>query len=120
MLNMIFKADSYISVPVADGVKAGTPVKVGKLVGVTITDEGDGGNEALFASVALEGGVRLIGEKTIVYAVGDAVYLSAAGKITKTATDTPFGIVTHEPKAGTSAEAGIIVKIVQNVPFDIA
>lgn len=113
MLNMIFKSDSYISLPVKTGTKSGDPVVVGDLVGVAITDEGGGvGNMDGFASVALEGGARLNVAAGTAYDIGDTVYLSPTGVVSKTDTGTRFGKVTHEAKAAPNAGT-IIVKIVQ-------
>lgn len=115
MLNMIFKSDSFISLPVPDGVKSGDPVVVGDLVGVAITDEGGGvGNFEGYASVALEGGARLNVAAGTTYAIGDTVYITPAGAITKTsAGNKRFGKVTHEPKTVAAGAGTVIVKIVQ-------
>lgn len=115
MLNMIFKSDSYISLPVPNGTKSGDPVVVGDIVGVAITDEGGGvGNAEGYASVALEGGARLNVAAGTTYAVGETVYITSAGAITKTSSGNKrFGKVTHEPKDSTSGAGAIIVKIVQ-------
>lgn len=116
MLNMIFKSDSFISLPVPEGIKSGDPVVVGDLVGVAITDEGGGvGNFPGFASVALEGGARLNVAAGTTYAVGDTVYIAADGTISKTSTggNKRFGKVTHEPKTVAAGAGSVIVKIVQ-------
>lgn len=115
MLNMIFKVDDYISLPVPNGMKSGDPVAVGDLVGVLITDEGGGvGNFEGYASVALAGGVRVNVAAGTAYAVGDTVYITPGNAITKTSSGNKrFGKVTHEPKASTTGAGTIIVKIVQ-------
>lgn len=115
MINMIFKADSFISLPVPTGVKSGDPVVIGDLVGVAITDEGGGvGNMPGFASVALEGGARLNVPAGTTYAVGDTVYIAADRTISKTASGNKrFGKVTHEPKTVAAGAGSVIVKIVQ-------
>lgn len=115
MLNMIFKSDSFISLPVPNGTLSGAPVAVGDLVGIAITDEGGGvGNFEGYASVALEGGARVPVAAGTAYAVGDTVYITPGGLITKTsAGNKRFGKVTHEPKASTTGAGFVIVKIVQ-------
>lgn len=115
MINMIFKADSFISLPVPEGVKSGDPVVVGDLVGIAITDEGGGvGNMPGWASVALEGGARVPVAAGTTYAVGDTVYITADRAITKTASGNKrFGKVTHEPKTVAAGAGSVIVKIVQ-------
>lgn len=115
MINMIFKSDTYISLPVANGVKSGDPVVVGDLVGVAITDEGGGvGNTEGFASVALEGGARLNVPAGATYAIGDTVYITSGGALSKTASGNKrFGKVTHEAKTDATGAGSVIVKIVQ-------
>lgn len=115
MINMIFKADSFISLPVPTGVKSGDPVVVGDIVGIAITDEGGGvGNMPGYASVALEGGARLNVPAGTAYAIGDTVYITADRTITKTASGNKrFGKVTHEAKTATTGAGSVIVKIVQ-------
>lgn len=114
MINMVFKSDSFISLPVPEGTKSSDPVVVGDLVGVAITDEGKGGNLKGFASVALEGGARVNVPAGTAYAVGDTVYITPTGIITKTAAgNVRFGKVTHEPKSVAAGAGSVIVKIVQ-------
>jgi hypothetical protein len=123
-INAIFKADSYISVNVGLEKSAGDPFVVGELTGVCVTGSGsattpvpDGkrlglGNKSGWASVALEGGFRVPVAAGVAYAVGDVVYITAAGVLNKTLTgNTRFGIVTHEPKSSTAGAGFIIVKI---------
>lgn len=122
-INAMFKADDYISVNVGLEKSAGDPFVVGEMVGVCVTGSGsatvptpDGkqlglGNQPGWASVALAGGFRVAVAAGTAYAVGDVVYVTAAGVINKTNTNTRFGIVTHEPKTATAGAGTIIVKI---------
>lgn len=122
--NEIFKADDFISVNVGLEHSAGEPFVLGALVGVLVTGSGsattpvpDGkkqgvGNKPGWASVALVGGWRVPVAAGTAYAVGDVVYITPAGALTKTATNnTRFGVVTHEPKPVATGAGNIIVKI---------
>lgn len=123
-VNEIFKADDFISVEVGVGHAAGEPFVKGALVGVLVTGSGsdtvpvpDGfkqgvGNRKGWASVALVGGWRVNVPAGTAYAVGDVVYITSAGALTKTATNnTRFGVVTHEPKTEAAGAGSVIVKI---------
>lgn len=124
-INALFKADDYISVNVGLEKSAGDPFVVGELVGICITGSGSAsaitdanylkrlglGNQPGWASVALTGGFRVNVAAGTAYAVGDVVYTTAAGVISKTNTGIRFGIVTHEPKPVTTGAGSIIVKI---------
>jgi hypothetical protein len=131
MRNMKFKADDYISLNVGAGKRSGDPFVLGTLVGVLITGSGTAdpidnvfdspgyngdmqngvGNELGWASVALEGGAELnipAGIRPAV--VGETLYITAAGALTRTASgNTRLGKVTHLGYDDTTA----IVKIVQ-------
>lgn len=97
-LNEIFKVGQSISLPVPVGTKSGGAVRVGSLNGVAIVDEGTGGNNAGYTSVDLFGG-HLYELASAV--VGDAVYITAANVLTKTASGNKlFGAVTHLHRDG--------------------
>lgn len=92
-LNEIFKVGKSISLPVPTGTKSGDPVRVGVLNGVAIVDEGSGFNAGGYTSVDMFGGhlFELAGAQ-----VGDAVYITSAGELTKTASGNKlWGAVTH-------------------------
>lgn len=133
-LNEKFKTDDFISVNVGLEHSAGDPFVKGDLVGVLVTGSGSAspinnrlgdpgynglkangvGNEPGWASVALAGGWEVnipAGIRPV--AVGDTLYITSAGNLTKTASgNTRFGKVTHTGVvAGSDATA--IVKIVQ-------
>lgn len=131
MKNMKFKADDYISLNVGLEKASGDPFILGSIVGVCLTGSGSAskidnvfgsptyngnkdngvGNEPGYASVALEGGAEVnIPSGIRPVAVGDLLYITSAGALTKTATNnTRFGKVTH---LGYTPETAI-VKIVQ-------
>jgi hypothetical protein len=132
-LNEKFKVDNYISVFVGLEKSAGDPFKVGDLVGVCVTGSGSAnpinnrlgdpnyngqkangvGNEPGWASVALAGGWEVnIPSGIRPVAVGDTLYITSGGALSKTAAgNTRFGKVTHAKPAGDDTTA--IVKIVQ-------
>lgn len=93
--NFVFKEADYLSLPVPAGTKAGSPVRVGLLNAVAVTDEasvtqtitlgagvtqtqGSGGigNKAGFASCALKGSAIL--DVTGVTAYGTPVYIKVS------------------------------------------
>ena len=90
--NFVFKEAEYLSLPVPSGTRAGSPVRVGVLNAVTVTDEGSAtqtidvgygvtqtqpsggvGNKPGFASAALKGSAIL--NVTGVTAYGTPVYI---------------------------------------------
>lgn len=123
MINMKFKADDYISLEVGLEHASGDPFVLGTLVGVLITGSGSAtvptpegmgngvGNKPGWASVALAGGAELNIPTALQPAViGETLYITTAGAITRTATGNQrFGKVTH---LGDTDETAI-VKIVQ-------
>ena len=96
MLNKVFKDADYLSVPVPTGTLAGSPVRVGGLNVITVTDEGSvsttislgagvsiiqptgaqTGNKAGWASATLKGSANL--EVTGVTAFGTPVYIKTS------------------------------------------
>lgn len=81
----------HTDLPVPAGTKSGDPVKVGALVGVAITDRGDGGNTATHATVWRDGSWHLTVDGAVTE-VGTPVYITADGDLVVTATDnTLFG-----------------------------
>lgn len=133
MKNLIFKADDYISLNVGRGKKSGDPFRLGTLVGVCTTGSGladanaayiDGvnapgynydyypgvGNQPGYASVVLAGGAEVNIPSALQPAVvGETLFISTAGVLTRTNTDQRFGKVTHLGRTNATA----IVKIVQ-------
>jgi predicted RecA/RadA family phage recombinase len=122
--NVVFSADDYISVNVGLEKKSGDIFVVGDLVGVLTTGSGSAttptpegmelgvGNKPGWASVALYGGVRVNVAAGTAYAVGDRVYVTAGGTVTKTASGNKnLGVVTHEPKTSTTGAGQIVVKL---------
>jgi hypothetical protein len=130
MKNLKFKADDYISLEVGLEKRSGDPFRVGTLVGVCMTGSGSAGpidnvlgspgyngdkdngvgNAPGFASVVLAGGAEVNIPSALRPAViGETLYISSAGVLTRTNTDQRFGKVTHLGQDNTTA----IVKIVQ-------
>lgn len=111
MRNEQFRDADRLSLPVADGTKSGDPVKVGSLIGVAATNEGEGGNADNYATVWMKGAYDLT-VSTAVSSVGTALYLPATGtKLTTTATDnTLFGYALATKASG---DGVIPVKLAQ-------
>lgn len=101
--NEIFRDADHLSLPVPSGTKAGAPVRIGGLNGVTETDRANtsvpatnsdgtkntsynygGGNPDGYASVWLKG-AHVFESDFAVAAVGDPVYITAANALTGTA-----------------------------------
>lgn len=102
--NTVFEDGDYLSLPVPTDTASGAPVKVGSLVGVTQTAEGEGvGNADGFASVMLKG-VHDITVTGAVTNVGDPVYITSGNAVNVTNTNTLFGYAL-ETKGAT---AGVI------------
>ena len=115
MINMKFKLDSYISLPVPVGTKSGAPVRVGELNGVATVDEGTGGNRGGWTSVALVGGAefKVTGAGAAGVKIGDPIYITPAGALTLTAASNfKFGKITHKNPFKTDVD-NVIVLIVQ-------
>lgn len=72
--NERFDDPTTLSLPVDTGVESSDPVMVGSIPGVALTDRGDGGNAATFATVAIRGVFDLPVAGAI--AVGDPVYFA--------------------------------------------
>lgn len=95
-----------LSLPVAADTASGTPVLVGSLPGVTATAEGEGGNEAGYATVWLAGVYDLAVGTTTAVAAGGPVYITGAGALTPSdgaGANTLFGHVV-EAKGTTAGE----------------
>lgn len=95
--------------PVGAGVKSGTPVAVGEIVGVALTDADENG----YATVQTSGVFRLSvvgndGTNNVAVSVGDALYLKD-GTISKDSSGVLFGYALEAVTSGATAE--IPVKI---------
>lgn len=113
-----FRDCDTLSLPVPEGTKAGSPVKVGGITGVTETDRANGSGNPVLGSYAFGGGnadgyatVRTQGAHRLsvtgaVAAVGDPVYITSGNALNVTATgNTLFGYAL----ATKGAAAGVIV-----------
>ena len=80
--------------PVANTVKGGDFVRVGSFAGIAENDARLGEDGLYYSTIALEG-IAHVPFSTTTAAIGDALYLTTGGAITKTAgTNKPIGIVT--------------------------
>ena len=108
--NAVFHEALKLSLPVPADTPSGHPVKVGSLVGVTVTAEGEGGNPAGYATVWRHGAWDLSIAGAISN-IGDPVYITAAGALTATAGgNTLFG---YALATKTAAAAVIPVALAQ-------
>lgn len=102
--NQVYGPNRTRSLPVTADTASGSPVVVGSLVGVALTDEGDGGNDDGNATVALDGAFNLPVGTTTAGAVGSGVYITSAYALTPSATgNTLFGYLL-EAKGTTAGE----------------
>jgi len=107
--NEVFRDADHLSLPVPDGTKAGAPVIVGALVGVTQTAEGNGGNPEGYATVWTKGAHRLPVSSGGTLAIGAPVYITSGGSLSPTASgNTLFG---YALEAKPSGAATIVVRI---------
>lgn len=119
MLNEIFKDADGLSLPVATGVLSGTPLRVGILNAVAITDEGSVkdtnnvrngvslgtggiGNLPGYTSVKTSGSFQLTVTGAVA-SVGLPVYIKADGTLTSVATGAFLFGAALETKAGAPA-----------------
>lgn len=111
MKNLIFNEARKISLPVPNGTLSGAPVKVGSLVGITATAEGEGGNAEGYASVWREGSYE-VPVAGAVASVGLPIYITASNTLTATAgSDTLFGY-SHGTKGTGTGPLAVILALV--------
>ena len=110
--NEVFRDADHLSLPVPAGIVTGEPVRVGDLVGVTETGEGEGRNAEGYASVALHGAFDLVVDGAV-SEVGGRVYITAGRTLTTTATGNfGFGFALETKGAG----AGVVPVVVWRNP----
>lgn len=97
--------------PVATSTPTGTPLMVGSLPVITLTAEAGGGNDAGFATCALDGAWHVPVTTSTAIAVGGPVYITSGGALTPTATNNTLWGYAIEAK-GTAAQT-IAVEISQ-------
>lgn len=128
-LNEVFKDADAISLPVPEGTASGTPLRIGILNAVAITDEGgmedsrnrvNGfnqptggiGNKPGFTSLKLSGAWRV--PVTGALTIGGPVYITSAGELTATAgSNAVWGAALRAKGTG---KGDAIVKILQSAP----
>lgn len=101
--------------PVPADTESGVPLMVGSLPVITLTAEGEGGNDAGFATCALDGAWDLAVGTTTALAVGDPIFFVTSSKSLSTTDNTganPLYGYALEPK-GTTAGEVIPVEIAQ-------
>lgn len=108
--NEVFREGDSLTLPVTASTAAGSPVKVGMLVGVALTDADSSDN----ATVRLKGvyDLEVTGQVT---AVGQLIYISDEYALTTASSDAIFG---HALKTKTADAANIPVRIAQGVTID--
>lgn len=110
MKNTVFHEALKLSLPVPADTPSGAPVKVGSIIGVTATKEGEGGNVDGNATVWRHGAYDLTVTGAIT-AIGQPIYITSANALTATAgTDTLFG---YALATKTAAAAVITVALAQ-------
>lgn len=111
MRNEVFNEADKISLPVPADTPAGAPVKVGSLIGVTATAEGQGGNAPGRATVWRKGEYELQVAGAIA-SEGLPVYITAGNTLTATAgTDTLFGYAHGTKGTGTGPLRVILAQV---------
>lgn len=101
--------------PVPSGKASGSAIMVGSLVGVLLTSEGDGFNDPLYATVALDGAWHLPVSTATALTVGAPVYyITSSGVLTTTSNSgaNPLFGYALEPK-GTTANQVIAIELTQ-------
>lgn len=109
--NKVYGPSRTRSLPVTADTAAGSPVIVGSLVGVALTDEGAGGNDDGSATVDLCGAFKLPVTTTTTVSVGGAIYITSGYVLTPASSgNTLFG---YALEAKGSSAATILVEIAQ-------
>lgn len=109
--NLLRGPNRTASLPVTADTKSGSPVVVGSLVGVALTDEGAGGNPDGYATVALDGRVEHAVTTTTTVAVGAPVYITAAYALTPAAGTSPANTLFGHAITAKGATAGEVIHI---------
>ena len=126
--NAVFKTGQNISLPVPTGTTSGSPLRIGNLNAIAITDEGSVtvtknlgggiqvtepsggvGNQAGYASVACDGAWNVPVASTGSVAVGDLIYITSANALNNTATGNKIWGVALQARTATSGN--LIVRI---------
>lgn len=104
--NVIFEDGDNLSLPVKADTQSGDPVLVSAdltsgLVGVALTDEGEGGNPDGYASVQMKGvvDISVTGAVTV---IGAPVYITAANVVNVTNTNVLYGYALETKGASAS------------------
>lgn len=113
--NEVFKYGEWVSLPVNAATASGSPMVVGELVGVCQTKEGEGGNAAGFASVALEG----VFEFTVAFAsatYGLPVYINTTTYALTATTATGLRLFGHTMSTKSAPSGPLRVRLAHHAP----
>jgi hypothetical protein len=133
-LNAVFKTGQHISLPVATGTTSGSPLRIGSINAIAITDEGSVtvsknlgggisvnepsggvGNGPGYASVACDGAWNVAVTSSGAVAVGDLIYITGTAPnqtLTTTATGNKIWGASLQARSGTSGN--LTVRIATN------
>lgn len=126
--NAVFKTGQHISLPVATGTTAGSPLRIGTINAIAITDEGSVtvtknlggglsvtessagvGNQAGYASCARDGAWKVPVTSGGAIAVGDLIYITGANALNTTATGNKVWGYALEARSGTSGSITVAI-----------
>ena len=126
--NAVFKTGQHVSLPVPTGTTAGSPLRLGNLNAIAITDEGSVtvtknlgggisvtepsggvGNQNGYASVSLDGAWNVPVTSSGAVSVGDLIYITGANALNTTATGNKIWGYALQARSGTSGN--LVVKI---------
>lgn len=130
--NAVFKTGQHISLPVATGTTAGSPLRIGTINAIAITDEGSVtvtkdlgggllvtensggvGNGAGYASVACDGAWNVPVTSSAAIAVGDLIYITGtAPNQTLTTTATGNKVWGKALRARSGNTGNLVVRII--------
>lgn len=129
--NAVFKTGQHISLPVPTGTTSGSPLRIGALNAIAITDEGSVtvtknlgggiqvtepsggvGNQPGYASVATDGAWNVPVASSGAVAVGDLIYITSGNALTATATGNKIWGTSLQARTATSGN--LIVRIAAN------
>lgn len=125
-INSVFETGNRISLPVPTGTTAGSPVRVGTINAIAITDEGSVtvtkdlgggltvteksggvGNQPGFASCRCDGAWKVAVTSSGAIAVGDLIYITSGNVLNTTATGNKVWGKALEPRSGNSGSLAV-------------
>jgi hypothetical protein len=128
-INAVYKTGQHISLPVPTGTTAGSPLRIGTINAIAITDEGSVavtknlglglsitepsggiGNANGYASVACDGAWSVPVTSSGAVAVGDLIYITGANALNTTASGNKVWGKALQARSGTSGN--LVVRII--------